>query len=203
MDDSVGDDNNAIPPSGAHGPSPPSLSRPPPFPVSPPFPPPTAHAGTHTAHSSCGAGRKRKEKSLCAISPRSAAPPAHNRLQHPFLPPLPPPSTAQLRYDAKSLPIRKGFPGFLPLPLVILGALIALPALLRESNSSRNGKGKKPQRGGGGGAQQGMRMGTDTGLCQQRQTPQRDGPNGMSYAQGGGLGRFWSPMRPHSTQGPI
>lgn len=71
---------------------PPSLSRPPPFPVSPPFPPPTAHAGTHTAHSSCGAGRKRKEKSLCAISPRSAAPPAHNRLQHPFLPPLPPPA---------------------------------------------------------------------------------------------------------------
>ena len=203
MDDSVGDDNNAIPPSGAHGPSPPLPFPSPPLPCLPPLPP--SHCPRRHAHGAQQLRRWEEEegkKPLCNFatlggSPRSQSPPA------PLSSPPPPPSTAQLRYDAKSLPIRKGFPGFLPLPLVILGALIALPALLRESNSSRNGKGKKPQRGGGGGAQQGMRMGTDTGLCQQRQTPQRDGPNGMSYAQGGGLGRFWSPMRPHSTQGPI
>lgn len=115
----------------------------------PPPPLPAAHAGTHTAHSSCGAGRKRKEKKpLCDFATLGGSPPLTIAACTPSLPPSPP-RTARLRYDAKPLLIRKGFPSFFffpPPPSVYFGSPDCVTCGCSGNKTAvRMGKRKKTQ----------------------------------------------------------
>lgn len=120
----------------------------------PPPPLPAAHAGTHTAHSSCGAGRKRKEKKpLCDFATLGGSPPLTiAACTPPCPPPNPPPlpsshSPAEVR--CKTPPHPKGFSQlcfFPPPPSVYFGSPDCVTCGCSGNKTAmRMGKRKKTQ----------------------------------------------------------